>query len=272
MAEVIIIVGIGANVMKESEIIRNKIRNGSFVGQTSGLAEGFAQANLVVLEESEARDFLLFVQRNPKPCPLLEVTDVGSPYTRYVAQNADLRTDIPKYRVYKKGELVDEPTDILKYWREDLVAFLLGCSFSFEWALIEAGIPIRHIEAKRNVPMYKTNIETKRAGIFHGPLVVSMRPIPYDKVVKATTITSRFPNVHGAPVHIGYPELIGITDLNSPDYGDKPVIKEGDIPVFWACGVTPQAVAIESKVDFMITHSPGHMFVTDIKNSELSIF
>ncbi len=272
MAAGIIKAKVGVSSMKESEIIRKKIRNGDFVGQTSGLAEGFAQANLVVLREKEAQDFLLFVQRNPKPCPLLEVTDVGSPYTKYVAQDADLRTDIPKYRVYEKGELVDEPTDITKYWKEDLVAFLLGCSFSFEWALIEAGIPVRHIDAKRNVPMYKTNIKTKPAGIFHGPLVVSMRPIPYDKVVKAATITSRFPNVHGAPIHIGYPELIGIRDLDSPDYGDKPIIKEGDIPVFWACGVTPQAVAIESKVDFMITHSPGHMFITDIRNSELSIF
>ncbi len=258
--------------MKESSIFRQKIRRGEFYGQTSGLAKGFAQANLVVLKEKNAYDFLLFVQRNPKPCPLLEVTDKGSPFTKEVADGADLRTDIPKYRVYEKGVLVDEPTDINKYWSDDLVAFLLGCSFSFEWALIESGVPIRHLEGNRNVPMYITNIKTKSAGVFYGPLVVSMRPIPYNLVVKATTITARFPNVHGAPVHIGYPELIGIDDLNTPDYGDEPIIKKGDIPVFWACGVTPQAVAINSKIDFMITHSPGHMFITDIKDAELSLF
>ncbi|WP_188020396.1 putative hydro-lyase [Deferribacter autotrophicus] len=258
--------------MKESEKIRRKIRDGEFVGQTSGVAPGYAQANLVVLPKKYAFDFLLFIQRNPKPCPLLEVTDVGSPYTKQVADNADLRTDIPKYRVYEKGKLVDEPIDITSYWNDDLVAFLLGCSFSFEWALLEAGIPVRHIEANRNVPMYITNIQTNPAGVFHGPLVVSMRSIPYDLVVKATNITARFPSVHGAPVHIGYPELIGIYNLNKPDYGDPPIIKENDIPVFWACGVTPQAVAVNSKIDFMITHSPGHMFVTDLKNQDFALF
>lgn len=258
--------------MKESEKIREKIRNGEFTKQTSGVASGYAQANLVVLPKKYAFDFLLFIQRNPKPCPLLEVTDPGSPYTKQVAKNADLRTDIPKYRVYENGTLVDEPIDIISYWNNDLVAFLLGCSFSFEWALLEAGIPIRHIEANRNVPMYKTNIQTNSAGVFHGPLVVSMRPIPYHLVVKATNITARFPSVHGAPIHIGYPELIGIFNLNRPDYGDPPVIKEYDIPVFWACGVTPQAVAVNSKIDFMITHSPGHMFITDLKNQDFALF
>ena len=258
--------------MTESEKIRKKIRDGNITTQTSGMAEGFAQANLVIIPEQYAFDFLLFIQRNPKPCPLLEVTDIGSPYIKQVANNADLRTDIPKYRIYEKGQLVDEPIDITSYWNDSLVGFLLGCSFSFEWALIEAGIPMRHIEANRNVSMYITDIQTNSAGVFHGPMVVSMRPIPYDSVVKASNITARFPSVHGAPVHIGYPELIGLHYLNKPDYGDPPILKEKDIPVFWACGVTPQAVAVNSNIDFMITHSPGHMFITDLKNQDFALF
>ncbi len=258
--------------MLESAKIREKIRNGEITGQTSGLARGFAQANLVVLPEKYAFDFLVFVQRNPKPCPLLEVTERGSPFPKRVAKDADLRFDIPRYRIYRNGKLEKEVTEIADYWQEDFVAFLLGCSFSFEWALMDAGIPVRHIEASRNVPMYITNIPTEPSGIFHGPLVVSMRPIPYNLVVKATNITARFVAVHGAPVHIGYPELIGIRDLNKPDYGDKPVMKDGDIPVFWACGVTPQAVAINAGVEFMITHSPGHMFITDLQDRDFALF
>ncbi len=258
--------------MLESQRIRQKIRSGEIKGQTSGLAEGFAQANLVVLPERYAFDFLLFAQRNPKPCPLLEVTDKGSPFTRHVAKDADLRTDLPKYRIYESGRLAGEVDDIKRLWRDDFVAFLLGCSFSFEWALLESGVPVRHIEAKRNVPMYKTNIQTVPAGIFHGPLVVSMRPIPYNLVVKACNITARFPSVHGAPVHVGYPELIGVENIDKPDYGDPPVVKDGDIPVFWACGVTPQAVAVNSGVEFMITHSPGHMFITDLRNEDFALF
>ncbi len=258
--------------MLESQVVREKIRKGEIAGVTSGLAEGFAQANLVILPEKYAFDFLLFVQRNPKPCPLLEVTDVGSPFTKHIASGADLRTDLPKYRIYENGKLLKEVSDIVDLWRDDFVSFLLGCSFSFEWALMENGVPVRHIEGKRNVPMYITNIQTVPAGIFSGPLVVSMRPIPYDKVVKAVNITTRFPSVHGAPVHVGYPELIGVDDLNNPDYGDPPIIKDGDIPVFWACGVTPQAVAVKSGIEFMITHSPGHMFITDIRNHDFALF
>ena len=251
---------------------RLMMRNGVWQGITTGLVAGYAQANLVILPKKFAYDFLLFAQRNPKPCPLLEVTDVGNPYLKMIASNADARTDLPLYRIYRNGKLESEVLNITEYWQNDFVAFFLGCSFSFEWALIEAGVPMRHIEASRNVSMYTTNIQTNSAGVFKGPLVVSMRPIPYDMVTKAVNITSRFPRVHGAPIHIGYPEQIGITDIQHPEFGDPPVIKKNDVPVFWACGVTPQAVAITSNIEFIITHAPGYMFITDIKNVDLAIF
>lgn len=252
------------------EEIRQAIRRGEFTSPTPGLAPGYAQANLVILPEKYAFDFLLFCLRNPKPCPVLDVTEPGSPVPRLAAPNADLRTDIPKYRVWEKGELKAEVTDISSYWRDDLVAFLLGCSFTFEAALLGAGIPVRHIEENRNVPMYITNIQCVPAGIFHGPMVVSMRPIPHAQVVRAVQVTSRYPSVHGAPVHIGEPAAIGIKDINNPELGESVTIKPGEVPVFWACGCTPQAVAMEAKPDFMITHSPGHMFITDLKNEELA--
>ncbi|SHM82586.1 Uncharacterized protein YcsI, UPF0317 family [Caldanaerovirga acetigignens] len=250
---------------------RKMIREGQWKGPTCGIALGFTQANLVVLPKELAYDFMLFAFRNPKPCPVLEITDPGDPEPKNVAPGADIRTDIPKYRVYKRGELYAEVDNITEFWREDFVAFLIGCSFTFEWALLENGIPVRHIEEGKNVPMYITNIPTKPAGIFRGNMVVSMRPIPRDKVVRAIQVTSRFPSVHGAPVHIGDPEAIGICALEKPDFGDAVQIKEGEIPVFWACGVTPQAVALESKPEIMITHSPGHMFITDIRDEELAI-
>ncbi|MCD6363371.1 MAG: putative hydro-lyase [Synergistetes bacterium] len=253
------------------EEARRMIREEKWTKPTSGLAPSYAQANLVILPEEDAYDFLLFAQRNPKPCPLLEVLDVGDPRPKLMASNADIRYDLPKYRVYMKGELVDEPLNIEKYWREDLVAFLIGCSFSFEWALMEEGVPMRHIENGKNVPMYITNIQCVPAGKFSGPMVVSARPIPYDLVVRAAIITSRFPRVHGAPIHIGYPELIGIKDIMEPDFGDPPILEDGDIMVFWACGVTPQAVAMQAKPGLMITHSPGHMFITDVKNGDLTL-
>lgn len=252
------------------EEIRQAIRRGEFTSPTPGLAPGYAQANLVILPEKYAFDFLLFCLRNPKPCPVLDVTEPGSPVPRLAAPNADLRTDIPKYRVWEKGELKAEVTDISSYWRDDLVAFLLGCSFTFEAALLGAGIPVRHIEENRNVPMYITNIQCVPAGVFHGPMVVSMRPIPHTQVVRAVQVTSRYPSVHGAPVHIGEPAAIGIKDINNPELGESVTIKPGEVPVFWACGCTPQAVAMEAKPDFMITHSPGHMFITDLKNEELA--
>jgi uncharacterized protein YcsI (UPF0317 family) len=252
--------------------IRADIRAGTIAGVTAGLGAGYVQANLAALPASHAYDFLLFCQRNPRPCPLLEVTDAGSPEPIGVAVGADLRTDIPRYRIYKDGVVVDEVTDASPFWRDDLVAFLLGCSFTFEWALLEAGIPLWHIEHGRNVAMWRTSIECRPAGRFHGPMVVSMRPIPSALLARAVTSSARFPGAHGAPVHIGDPAAIGIRDITRPDWGDAQEFGPGDVPVFWACGVTPQAVAQASRVPFMITHSPGHMFVTDVANSALAVF
>ena len=250
--------------------IRADIRRGKLSGITAGLGQNFVQANLAVLPREQAYDFLLFCQRNPRPCPLLEVTDVGSPEPVGVARGADLRTDIPRYRIYKDGVLADEVTDATPYWRDDLVAFLLGCSFTFEWALLEAGIRLWHVEQGRNVAMWRTSIPCRPAGAFHGPMVVSMRPIASAQLSKAVTASARFPGAHGAPVHIGDPAVIGITDVGRPDWGDAQEFGPGDVPVFWACGVTPQAVALASRPPFMITHSPGHMFITDLPNSALA--
>src|SRR5438445_1846543 len=250
--------------------IRSGIRSGKISGITAGLGQNFVQANLAVLPRDHAYDFLLFCQRNPRPCPLIEVTDVGSAEPVGVAPGADLRTDIPKYRIYKDGALADEVTDATPYWRGDLVAFLLGCSFTFEWALLEAGIRLWHVEQGKNVAMWRTSIACRPAGVFHGPMVVSMRPIAGSQLAKAVTASARFPNAHGGPVHVGDPAAIGIGDITRPDWGDPQEFGRGDVPVFWACGVTPQAVALASKPPFMITHSPGHMFITDLPNSALS--
>ncbi|TWH45808.1 putative hydro-lyase [Sporomusa sp. KB1] len=251
--------------------VRAMIRRNEWAKPTSGMAKGFTQANLAILKKDIAFDFLLFCQRNPKPCPVLDVTEAGSPVPRLVAPAADIRTDIPRYRIYRHGELVDEVTDILTYWEDDMVAFLIGCSFTFEHPLMNSGIPVRHIEENCNVAMYKTNIPCIQAGRFEGPVVVSMRPIPEKDVVRAVQITSRFPSVHGAPIHIGNPAGIGINDIDKPDFGDRVTIKAGEVPVFWACGVTPQAVAMQIKPELMITHAPGHMFITDIQDEKFSV-
>lgn len=251
--------------------VRALIRSEQIVRPTAGMAEGYTQANLAILPKELAFDFLLFCQRNPKPCPLLDVTEVGSSIPKLVAPDSDIATDIPKYRIYKKGELVDEPLNLKKYWRDDLVAFLLGCSFSFETALLAADVPVRHIEENCNVPMYITNRECISAGAFSGPTVVSMRPIPQSLVVKAVQVTSRFPAVHGAPLQIGSPETLGIKDIQKPDFGDSVTIRPGEVPVFWACGVTPQAVAMKVKPEFMITHAPGHMFITNKKDQDYAV-
>ena len=250
--------------------LRAMMRRGELSGLTSGMAPGHVQANLVVLPKKQAFDFLLFCQRNPKPCPLLEVVEAGSSEPRNMAPGADIRTDLPRYRIYEYGEMVEEPTDISHVWRGDMVSFLLGCSFTFEAALVNAGIRIPHYETGNNTAMFVTSIETEPAGMFSGPMVVSMRAIPQDKVVKAVQITSRYPAVHGAPVHIGAPEAIGVADVHSPDLGDVARVSENDVPVFWACGVTPQAVAMASKPPLMITHSPGHMFITDKLNEDVA--
>lgn len=251
--------------------VRALIRKGELDKPTSGMCKGHIQANLAIVPKDLAYDFLLFAQRNPKPCPILDVTDVGDPEPKLMAPGTDLRYDIPRYRIYRHGELVEEVTDIAKYWRDDLVGFLIGCSFSFESAMLDAGIPIRHNEDDHNVPMFMTNIDTVPAGSFHGKMVVSMRPIPYRQVTRAVQATSRFPQVHGAPVHIGDPALIGIQDVMKPDFGDASVIKEGEVPVFWACGVTPQSIAMTSRPEIMITHSPGYMLICDPKDEDFAV-
>ena len=252
------------------QAVRERIRSGEWTRPTAGLAPGHVQANLVSLPREQAFDFLLFCQRNPRPCPLIEVMEPGCPEPALTAPGADIRTDLPAYNVYREGVLEATVPDVRDYWRDDLVTFLLGCSFTFETALASSGIPLHHVDGGRNVAMYKTNVATTPAGVFAGPLVVSMRPVPREQVVKAVQVTSRFPNAHGAPVHVGEPEALGIRDLASPDYGDPPIINDGETPLFWACGVTPQAVAVASKPPFMITHAPGHMFITDLRDEDIA--
>ena len=249
---------------------RQRIRTGAFTGPTSGLAPGNVQANLVILPRDLAHDFLRFAQANPKPCPVLAVSEAGSPAFPTLGLDLDMRTDLPRYRVWRDGELVSEPTDIGDVWRDDLVGFAIGCSFSFEEALIEDGIEVRHIARNTNVPMYRTNIPCVPAGVFNGPLVVSMRPMKPADAIRAVQITSRFPSVHGAPVHLGMPGAIGIADIGKPDYGDAVPIGPDELPVFWACGVTPQAVIAQVKPAFCITHAPGCMLITDVRNTSLS--
>jgi uncharacterized protein YcsI (UPF0317 family) len=234
---------------------------------TAGLARGFAQANLIVVPLESAADFELFARRNPGPCPLLGISEPGHPVTS-LAPGADLRTDLPAYRIWENGECVAEPADIRGYWRDDLVSFLIGCSFTFEAALLDAGVPVRHLEQGRNVPMYVTNRRCQPAGRFSGPLVVSMRPVPEALVDIAIAVTACTPAAHGAPVHAGDPAALGIADLTAPDYGDPVDSEPGDVPVFWACGVTPQAALAAARLPFAITHSPGHMLITDIPDTD----
>lgn len=240
-------------------------------GPTTGLAPGYVQGNLAILPQALAADFLRFCQLNPKPCPLIGMSAPGDWRVPELGEDLDIRTDIPRYRVWKKGELVAEPEDIRDVWRDDLVSFVIGCSFSFEEALMADSIEVRHIALGRNVPMYRTSIETQAAGPFHGRMVVSMRPMSPADAIRAVQITTRFPSVHGAPVHLGKPEMIGIEDIAKPDYGDAVPVKDDELPVFWACGVTPQSVIATVKPEFCITHYPGSMLVTDRKNSEFAI-
>ncbi|MDR3341596.1 MAG: putative hydro-lyase [Treponema sp.] len=248
---------------------RALIREGSYTRQTSGMCGGYAQANLAVLPAEYAYDFLLFTQRNPKSCPVLEVSDKGSRLLKFIAPEADIARDIPQYRIYRKGVLQGEYTDVAEFWQDDFVSFLIGCSFSFESELLASDVPVRHIEEDRNVPMYITSIDCVPAGMFHGKMVVSMRPLPPDQVIRAVNITASMPRVHGAPVHIGDPGGIGIKDINTPDFGDRVTIHPGEVPVFWACGVTPQSVVMSAKPSIAITHAPGHMLITDVKNTVL---
>lgn len=249
--------------------IRTACRSGELNRPTPGLAMGFVQGNLVVVPKEYAFDFLLFCQRNPRPCPLLDVTEPGGVEPKTVAPGADLRTDLPAYRVWQDGKLVDEPTDVRSIWRDDLVSFVIGCSFTFENALLEARLPVRHIEQGLNVPMYKTNRQCRSAGRFRGPLVVSMRPMSPQQAVTAERVCARFPRAHGTPIHFGDPAALGISNIARPDYGDAVEIRKGEAPVFWACGVTPQAALVEAHLPFAITHKPGHMFLTDLQDSDL---
>ncbi|MCQ2006216.1 putative hydro-lyase [Rhizobium sp. NRK18] len=251
--------------------VRLDARTRRLTGPTANLAPGHVQANLAILPKSLAYDFLLFCQRNPKPCPLLGVSDPGDYMIGPLGHDLDIRSDVPRYRVWREGHLVDEPEDIETVWRDDLVTFAIGCSFSFEEALLAAGVPVRHIEENTNVPMYRTSLQTNPAGVFSGPLVVSMRPMTPADAIRAVQITGRLPSVHGAPVHIGDPGDIGIADIAKPDYGDAVTVREGEIPVFWACGVTPQAAIVRAKPEFSITHAPGHMLVTDLVNADLAV-
>ena len=225
--------------------MRHLIREGKFTEPTSGLCPGYAQANLIILRKEHAYDFLLFAQRNPKACPVLEVLDTGSRFTKFVAKDCDIAKDFPKYRIYEKGVCTGEYTDVEQFWSDDLVGFLIGCSFSFESEMIEAGIEMRHNTMGRNVPMYITGIDTVPAGVFSGKMVVSMRPVPPQQVVKAVTVTAQLP------------------------FGDPVEIKEGEVTMFWPCGVTPQSVVMNVKPDFAITHAPGHMLILDVKNVDL---
>lgn len=251
--------------------VRMDCRRGNLTTPTPGLAMGFVQANLVLLPQDWAFDFLLFCQRNPKPCPLLDVTEPGDPEPKRVAPGADLRTDLPAYRLWEHGKLVRDLHDITPHWRYDLVGFVIGCSFTFENALVEHGVPVRHIEENRNVPMYRTNIPCAPAGRFHGPMVVSMRPLTPKHTIEATRLCARYPQAHGTPIHFGDPAAIGIADIAKPDFGDAVTIKPGEQPVFWACGVTPQAAVMAAKPPFAITHKPGHMFLTDLRDRDLEV-
>ncbi|MGC3940006.1 putative hydro-lyase [Roseobacter sp. EG26] len=244
--------------------VRAAIRDGSYRGHTAGLAAGKLQCNIAILPEQHALDFLRFCQRNPKPCPIVGISDSGNPALPTLGYDIDIRTDVSKYRVFRHGQLSDEVTDIIDTWADDLVTVALGCSFTFENALMRHGIPVRHIETGRNVPMFRSNIDLIPAGRFGGQMVVTMRPIPEHQIAKAQEISSRFPQAHGAPIAVGDPSSIGISDLAQPDWGDAVEINPGEVPVYWACGVTPQNVLLEAELPICITHSPGHMLIADV--------
>lgn len=252
------------------QALRHNIRSGKHSGNTSGFAPGFVQCNIVILPADQANDFLRFCQLNPKPCPLIAAGEPGDPTVPPLG-DIDIRTDVPSYRVFRDGKLTEELPDITELWRDDLVSFALGCSFSFEEALLADGLEVRNVSEGVNVPMYRTDIDCTRAGPFAGNMVVSMRPFKAADAIRAVQICTRFPSVHGAPVHLGDPGLIGINDLALPDYGDAVSMNDGELPVFWACGVTPQVALEAARPPFAITHSPGCMLVTDLRNSQLAV-
>lgn len=259
--------------MASPRALRQLIRTGSYSGPTGRMARGFVQANVVILPEEFARHFLRFCMLNPKPCPLLAVSEPGSPYLPKLGGDLDIRTDVSAYRVFREGEAVDTVGDIASLWQDDFVTFALGCSFSFEEALEDAGLEVRHNALGLVNPMYTTNVMSQPAGQFAGPLVVTMRPFSPRDAIRAIQITSRFPQVHGAPIHLGDPKAIGIEDLSKPEFGGDAVpIHPGEIPLFWACGVTPQVALKHARPPICITHRPASMLVTDLKNAELSVF
>ena len=247
-----------------SETVRRQARSRQLAGQTAGRAPGFLQGNIVILPKKYACDFLIYCRNNPKPCPIIGVAGPGSASIPTLGNDLDIRTDIPKYRVYEDGRLSTELCDISDLWSADLVTFVLGCSFTFEEALMRAGYPVRHIALGCNVPMFKTNIETMPGGIFNGPMVVTMRSFPEEQIPAVFDLAARYPHAHGTPIFWGDPEMIGISDLQSPDYGDAVGIPNDEIPVFWACGVTPQAAIERAQPELCITHAPGCMLVTDV--------
>ena len=253
--------------------IRQRIRTGEHHSHTAGLAPGKLQCNLAIMPERYALDFLRFCQRNPKPCPVVGVSETGDPMLPTLGQDIDIRTDVPRYHVFRDGVMTEEVTDIADLWADDLVTVALGCSFTFESALQRADIPVRHIEMGCNVPMYRTNIPLVPAGPFSGEMVVSMRPLTQDHIEDAATISARFPQAHGAPISSGSPASIGISNLNAPDYGEAVDVRSTETPVFWACGVTPQNVLKSAKLPICITHAPGHMLITDIaEDAETTIY
>lgn len=249
---------------------RAAIRAGRIDGHTSGLAGRHVQGNVVILPAAWAGEFLDYCTANPQACPLLAVTEPGDPMLPMLGEGIDIRSDVPRYRVWQHGELAATPTDITSLWRDDLVTFVIGCSFSFEQALLDGGVPLRHVAQGRNVAMYRSNRATVPAGRFAGPLVVSMRPLRPDDAERAGRITARYPRVHGAPVHAGDPAALGIADLGRPDYGDAVDVLPGELPVFWACGVTPQAALAAARPELCITHAPGAMLITDWLNHQLA--
>jgi uncharacterized protein YcsI (UPF0317 family) len=256
--------------MNDPREVRRAIRARRHTGHTAGLAPGYVQGNVCILPREYADEFRAFCERNPKPCPLLAMSRPGDPRLPELGEDLDIRTDVPRYRVFTDGALAGEVDDLRRHWRDDLVTFVIGCSFSFEEALMQAGLPLRYVEQGLNVPMYRTSVDTVPAGRFRGKLVVSMRPFKPADAVRAIEITSRYPRVHGSPVHIGLPGLIGIEDLARPWVGDATEVRDDELPLFWACGVTPQSVVLDAKPSLCITHAPGHMLVTDLANASLA--
>ncbi|MGI9522416.1 MAG: putative hydro-lyase [Hyphomicrobiaceae bacterium] len=260
------------NRIANARAVREQARSGALSGNTAGFAPGMVQGNLAVLPKELAYEFQNFCHLNPKPCPLIGQSEPGNPALPMLGEGIDIRTDIPMYRVFENGRCVETCPEITHVWNDNLVAFVLGCSFSFEEALLDGGLRLAHIERNVNVPMYITNIQTTPSGSFGGPMVVSMRPFVPADAIRAIQITSRFPQVHGAPVHFGEPSAIGIADIMKPDYGEPPLLRDGEVPLFWACGVTPQAIIEVAEPPLSITHAPGAMLVTDVPNSQLAIF